>query len=96
MCFLGSYARKSKQGNHVRNSHASIEDIGNGPNGRYRHVRANEKTKNVKPAINLQSASVAIEEILETAFAVIVPAQDSGKTKQSQANHQDERNYLRR
>ena len=58
-----------------------IRDSRNIPHSLHRHVRPDKDCQDIQPAVSPYYFSVSVKEILNTAFPIIIPAQDGGKRR---------------
>ena len=89
-------AAQSEEGDHVRDGHQTVEDVGDLPYGFDRHVRSDEDSEYVQPAVYLDRFHPAAGEVLKAALGVVVPSEDSREREEYEACHKHEARDCRR
>ena len=87
-CLFDDHSVQCKKCNQVRECHQCIKDIGNVPYGSNGHIRTDENADNVQPTVGFDSCLVSVQKIFQTAFAIVIPAEDGCKCEEYKAEHQ--------
>ena len=84
------------QGDQVREGHQCIKDIRDGPHRFHRHERPDKDRQHIQHAIGHHRLVIAVRQVFQAAFAVIIPAENGRKGEEHQTDHQQKARHLRR
>ena len=71
---VGYDAGKREHCYHIRDCHESVEDVSDGPDSRYGHIRACKDSCDIEPTENMYSLLVTVCQIGKTTLRIIIPA----------------------